>query len=185
MSSVIKKSQKTFQTIKKRVVFSKGAVKLVDCDIKTSAGKILSRQVIEHPGCVVMIPKTADGKYLLVRQYRFPLRKKIWEFPAGGREKNESFTAAAKRELMEEIAMRPRKLKKLFEFYPTPGISGEKMVMYLAENFTRARMPCDEDEDLEVREFSSPEIDKMIREKKIIDGKTLLGFFYLKINKNP
>jgi ADP-ribose pyrophosphatase len=163
----------------KKVIFSKGPIRLVDCKVRTPQGKVLSRQVLEHPGCVVIIPRTASGKYMLVKQYRFPLEKYLWEFPAGGREPGEGFPSAARRELMEEIGMKPGKLKKLLEFYPTPGVSGEKMHVFLATGLSPAVAQKDEDEDFELGTFSLSEISKMIRRGEIVDGKTLIGYFYL------
>ena len=171
---------KQYRVFEKKVIFSKGPICLVDCKVRTPRGKILSRQVLEHPGCVVIIPRTDAGKYILVRQYRFPLEKHLWEFPAGGKEFGETFPQAAKRELMEEIGMRPGKLKKLLEFYPTPGVSGEKMHVFLAWGLMPAIAQKDEDEDFELGTFSLPEIGRMIRRGEIVDGKTLIGFFYLK-----
>ncbi len=173
-----------YRVFKKRVVFSKGPIRLIDCKVRTPQGKILSRQVLEHPGCVVIIPRTHAGKYILVRQYRFPLEKYLWEFPAGGREPGETFPHAAARELMEEIGMRPGRLKKLLEFYPTPGVSGEKMHVFLARDLKPAVAEKDEDEDFELGTFSHSEIGRMIRRGEITDGKTLIGFFYLKKSKN-
>ncbi len=177
-------AKKKYKVFEKKVIFSKGPIRLIDCKVRTPHGKVLSRQVLEHPGCVVIIPRTDAGKYILVRQYRFPLEKHLWEFPAGGKEPGETFPQAAKRELMEEIGMRPGKLVKLLEFYPTPGVSGEKMHVFLASRLKPAVAPKDEDEDFELGTFSLPEIGRMIRRGEIVDGKTLIGFFYLKKPKN-
>jgi ADP-ribose pyrophosphatase len=173
-------AKKQYGVFQKKLIFSKGPIRLVDCKVRTPFGKVLSRQVLEHPGCVVIIPRTNEGKYVLVKQYRFPLEKHLWEFPAGGKEPQESFPQAAKRELMEEIGMKPGQLRKLLAFYPTPGVSGEKMHVFLATKLSPATAPKDEDEDFEVRAFSMNEIGRMVRSGKICDGKTLVGFFYLK-----
>jgi len=178
---MVKKQYKVFQ---KKVIFSKGPIRLVDCKVRTPEGKTLSRQVLEHPGCVVIMPRTEDGKYILVRQYRFPLETYLWEFPAGGRELSETFPHAAKRELMEEVGMKPGVLKKILEFYPTPGVSGEKMHVFLASKLSLAVAPKDDDEDFELGVFSLREIGHMIRLGKIVDGKTLIGYFYLKNQEN-
>ena len=143
-------TKKNYKILRKKVLFKKGPIHLVNYRVRTPHGKVLSRQVLEHPGCVAIIPRTASGKYILVRQYRFPLAKHLWEFPAGGREPGESFSAAARRELMEEIGMRPGRLQKIIAFFPTPGVSGEKMHLYLASSLRPASAPKDEDE-----EFSS------------------------------
>lgn len=177
-------AKKAYQVFQKKRIFSKGPIRLVDCKVRTPQGKILSRQILEHPGCVVIVPRTSSGQYILVRQYRFPLQKHLWEFPAGGKEPGETFSQAAKRELMEEIGMRPGRLQKLLEFYPTPGVSGEKMHVFLASGLKRAVAPKDEDEDFELGIFGLAEIGRMIRRGEIIDGKTLIGFFYLKYPGN-
>ena len=143
-------------------------------------GMVLSRQILEHPGSVVIIPRVAKDRYLLVRQFRFASRDWLWEFPAGGLDRRrESLREAAVRELMEEAGFRPGRLTKLFKFYPTPGISGEQMHLFLAEKLIPGHAACDEDEEIEVREFSSRQIETMIRRGKIVDAKTIAGFLYL------
>ena len=178
------KNKKAYSVLKKKLIFSKGPIRLVDCKVRTPEGKLLSRQILEHPGCVVILPRTTDGKYVLVRQYRFPLEKHLWEFPAGGCEPGESFPCAAKRELMEEIGMKPGRLEKLMAFYPTPGVSGEKMHVFLASKLTPAFAQKDEDEDFQLGFFSLAEIGRRIRRGTIVDGKTSIGYFYLKNLKN-
>ena len=177
-------AKKKYRVFQKKVIFSKGPIRLVDCRVSTPSGKVLSRQVLEHPGCVVIMPQTSGKKYVLVKQYRFPLERDLWEFPAGGKEPGESFPQAAKRELMEEIGMKPGRLTKCLAFYPTPGVSGEKMHVFLATNLSPATATKDEDEDFKVKAFSLGEIGRMIESGKICDGKTLIGFFYLKNLKN-
>lgn len=169
-------AKKRYRVLKKKIIFSRGPIHLVDCDIHTPHGKVLSRQILEHPGCVVIIPKTKTGKYILVRQYRFPLGKHLWEFPAGGRESGESFPAAAKRELMEEIGMCPGRLKKLTAFYPTPGVSAEKMHLFLAWELLPKIAEKDEDEEFEIGQFTLAQLGRMIARGQIVDGKTLIGF---------
>ena len=170
------KRKKPFHVKKRRILFSKGPVCWVDCTISMPDGRAISRQILEHPGAVVMIPQIRPGCYLLIRQFRFAARDWLWEFPAGGIERGESLKAAATRELIEECGVRPRRLTPLVHFYPTPGISGEIMYLYLAEDLVPEYAAGDEDEAIEKREFSLAEIGAMIRQGKIIDGKTLLGF---------
>ena len=173
------KSKRTFRVKRRRVIFSKGPIHLVDCAVQMPDGRILSRQVLEHPGAVVIIPKIRRGRYFLIRQFRFATRDWLWEFPAGGVESGESLKQAARRELIEECGLRPRRLTKLVQFYPTPGISGEIMHLYLAEDLVPDHAEGDEDEAIRKREFSLGEIGTMIRRGVIRDAKTIVGFFYL------
>ena len=170
---------KKYRVIKKKVIFSKGPIHLVDCEIQMPSGNRLSRQILEHPGAVVIIPRIKKDRYLLIKQFRFATGDWIWEFPAGGIERGESLLKSAARELIEETGFRPRKLKKLMQFYPTPGISSEIMYLYLAENLVPEFAKGDEDEAIEVHDFSFAQIGKMIRQGKIIDGKTILSYYVL------
>ena len=174
------KKTKRYRVKTRRVIFSKGPIHLVDCEVEMPSGRTLSRQILEHPGAVVILPRTRRGRFLLVRQFRFAARDWLWEFPAGGIEPGESLKAAAQRELREECGFRPRRLKKLVRFYPTPGISGEIMVLFLAEGLVADPAAGDEDEVIEQKEFTLAQIGRMIRTGRIIDAKTILGYFYLK-----
>lgn len=171
---------KNYQVLKRRVIFSKGPIHLVDCEVQMPGGKVLSRQILEHPGAVVIIPKRGPDRYVLIRQFRFATQGWLWEFPAGGIEAGESLRQAAARELAEEVGLKPGKLKKLCQFFPTPGISGEIMYLYLAENLASSKAEKDEDEEIETAEFSLSAIGRMIKRGRIRDAKTILGYFYLR-----
>jgi len=172
--------KKAYQVRKRKVVFSKGPIHLVDCEVEMPDGSRLSRQIIEHPGAVVIIPRVSKERYLLIRQFRFAAKGWLWEFPAGGIERGESLKKAARRELIEETGFRPRKLTKLLQFYPTPGISGEIMYLFLAEHLVPDYAPCDADEDIEVKEFSLSTLESMMKRGEIVDGKTILSYMILK-----
>ena len=109
--------------LSRRVVFRKGPITLTDSVVKMPDGSTHSRQILEHPGAVVIIPKIGKDKYILIRQYRFAAKNWLYEFPAGGIEKGENLAAAAKRELTEETGYKPLKLSKAVDFFPTPGIA--------------------------------------------------------------
>lgn len=177
MNKAVKKTD--FSVSKKNIVFSKGPIHLVDCEVHMGSGKILSRQILEHPGSVVIIPRFSKNRYVLIRQFRFAAGEWLWEFPAGGIEEGETFKQAASRELMEEIGYRPGKMRKLLSFYPSPGISSEVMHLFLAEELRPKKEPPDEDEEIEMQIFSVKDIDEMITKGKIQDGKTILGFYLL------
>ncbi len=172
-----------FQVKTRKVIFSKGPIHLVDCKVKMPSGRVLSRQVLEHPGAVVIIPEICPGRYLLIHQFRFAAKGWIWEFPAGGIESGETLRQTAARELTEEVGYRPRRLRKLFQFYPTPGVSGEIMYLFLAQDLIPASARGDEDEEIRVREFSLRELEQMVERGRIQDAKTILGIYYLKMSR--
>lgn len=175
--------KKKFTVHSRKVIYQKGPITLVDCDVSTAGGKRLSRQILEHNGAVVILPKAGPDRYLLIRQFRFAAKDWLWEFPAGGLEKGEALASAAKRELMEETGFRPRKIKKALEFFPTPGICAEIMYLYLAEDLVPDKAEADEDEEIDAVSFSLAQIGRMIKEGEIRDAKTIIGYFYLKCGR--
>src|SRR5437016_10705411 len=102
---------------------------------------------------------------------------KMWERPARRLDPGESPLQAAKRELTEETGYKARKWTKLVTFYASPGYVAEKMTIFLATDLTEGKAQPMDDERIECRWFSSAEIDSMLRSGKIIDGKTMIGFF--------
>jgi len=137
-----------------------------------------TREVVEHHGSVVIIPRLPNGNILLVRQYRYPARKRLWELVAGSMEPGESVIRAARRELLEETGYRAGTLKRLFSFYPSPGFLTEKMHLVEARDLKASEANPEDDERIEVGEFSKTQLGKLLREKRIIDGKTLVGLLW-------
>src|SRR5438105_13974721 len=140
-------------------------------------GYEIHRSIVRHAGSAVMMAVDAKKRILLVRQYRLPAGMAMWELPAGRLDPGEKPLQAAKRELIEETGYRARKWRKLAAFYPSPGFVAEKMTIFLATELTEGEAQPMEDERIECRWFSAGEIDSMLRSGKIIDGKTMIGYF--------
>lgn len=140
----------------------------------------IHRAIVQHIGSAVMMAVDDRRRILLVRQYRLPARQYLWELPAGRLDEGETPLQAAKRELIEETGYRARKWDKLAVFYPSPGYVAEKMTIYLATNLTEGESTPMEDERIEVRWFSAKELDGWIASGKIIDAKTMIGYFHWK-----
>lgn len=136
----------------------------------------IKRAIVQHGGSAVMMPVDDRKHVLLVRQYRLPARQYLWELPAGRLDEGETPLQAAKRELVEETGYRARSWKKIAEFYPSPGFLAEKMTIYLATGLTEGTKAPMEDERIETRWYSAPEIDRLIESGKILDAKTQIGF---------
>jgi ADP-ribose pyrophosphatase len=136
----------------------------------------IKRSVVRHNGSAVMMAVDDKKRILLVRQYRLPADKYLWELPAGKVDEGETPLQAAKRELIEETGYRARSWKKLSTFFPSPGFVAERMTIYLATELTAGTATPMDDERIEARWFPSKELGKMIDEGKIEDGKTIIGF---------
>src|SRR5256885_9326193 len=89
------------------------------------------REVITHPGSVVVLPVLPDGRILLIRQYRYATRQYLWELVAGRIDAGESPRKAAARELIEETGYRARKFRIFLDVFPTPGLLEERMFVLL------------------------------------------------------
>jgi ADP-ribose pyrophosphatase len=136
----------------------------------------IKRAIVQHPGSAVVMPVDDKKRILLVRQYRLPALKYLWELPAGRVDAGETPLQAARRELAEETGYRARKFEKLAVFFPSPGFLAEKMTIYIAHGLTEGKKTPMEDERIETRWFTTKEIDGLIQSYKIIDAKTQIGF---------
>jgi ADP-ribose pyrophosphatase len=134
-------------------------------------GKPFQFATIEHPGAVVILPLPSPGRILLLHQYRQSLRKFIFELPAGTLGKGEAPLACAEREIREETGYRARHWKELGILHPLPGFC------FVASELTPDPANADEDEVIEVREYSIAEIDNLILRGDITDTKTLALLF--------
>jgi ADP-ribose pyrophosphatase len=143
------------------------------------SGVEATREVVCHPGSVVVLPLLNDGRVLLVRQFRYAAGKSLWELVAGGIEPGEGALAAAQRELREEAGYLARSLRCQFSFYPSPGFLSERMVLVQARGLTQARAEPEEDEHIRLGQFSRAQVRQMLRSKKIEDAKTLVGLLWL------
>lgn len=136
-------------------------------------GYVADLEVIEHPGAVLIIPVMADGRIILIRQYRPVIRSFIWELPAGTLGRHETPLACAKRELQEEIGYRAGTWKSLGFIYPAPGYTTEKIHLYEARRLRKALSRRDADEIITPRALTRAEVAGMIATGKIVDAKTI------------
>jgi ADP-ribose pyrophosphatase len=155
-----------------------GKVFDVDRDrVRMPNGREVSVDVVRHPPSVVIIPVPEPGQVILVKQYRYPVRRALWEFPAGSVDAGETPEAAARRECHEEIGQVPDTLVRLGAFLPTPGYCDEEMFIFRASGLAEAAGPAavDEDEDIEAKVFELREARDMVRRGEIVDMKTVVG----------
>jgi ADP-ribose pyrophosphatase len=155
-----------------------GKVFDVDRDrVRMPNGREVSVDVVRHLPSVVIIPVPEPGHVILIRQFRYPLQRWLWEFPAGSVDAGETPEAAARRECHEEIALVPDTVVRLASFYPTPGYCDEEMIFFRLSglNETDEQAEVDEDEDIEPKVFTLPDAREMVRRGEITDMKTVVG----------
>lgn len=133
-------------------------------------------EIVRHAPSVVLIPFEADGRVVLVRQYRAPLARTTIEFPAGRVESGESPEDAARRECEEEIGRVPDTIERLHGLYPAPGFCDEELIFFRVSGLRvpspdSTRRP-DDDEDIETRGVSIAEARAMLQRGEIVDLKT-------------
>ena len=138
----------------------------------------MTREIVHHPGSAVILPLFADGRILLIRQYRLAANARIWELPAGTRDAGETAFATAKRELEEETGYTSKTWRMLLEFFPSPGFVAERMSLYLASDIRPGKPRPEADERIAVRAFSAREALRLIEHGKIVDAKSLVGLLY-------
>jgi ADP-ribose pyrophosphatase len=137
------------------------------------------RDVITHNGSAVIVPVFADKTIALIKQYRQPAQKYLYEIPAGSLDKNDKNPEdGARRELEEEIGVTAGKIEKLTEFYVSPGFLSEKMFVFLATDLTETAQNLEADEILEIEKFTFEQAFEMIRKNEIEDAKTIIGLIF-------
>ncbi|MBD2188121.1 NUDIX hydrolase [Pseudanabaena mucicola] len=144
---------------------------------------------IKHPGAGMAVPVTADGKFVLVKQYRFAIQRYLLEFPAGTLEVGEDHGLTIRREIEEETGYSASQWQYLGGFYICPGYSDEIIHAYLAQGLTKLENPPaqDEDEEIEVVLMTRQEIENLLRSQSAdtsLDAKSITAF-YLAIQALP
>jgi ADP-ribose pyrophosphatase len=142
------------------------------------SGVEATREIVTHPGSVVVLPVFEDGRILLIRQYRHVTGQALWELVAGKRDGHEAFVEGARRELEEETGYRAKKLTQILDVFPSPGFVAENMVIFVAQGLTKGEARPEEDEKITPRIVTLREAERWIRTGKIRDAKTVAGILF-------
>ena len=174
-----RRTRKAIGKILRSKVVYKGSIFGVRRDeVLEPTGVRTTREVITHPGSVVVMPVLPDGRIILIRQYRHAARQFLWELVAGRMDPGESVRQAAVRELIEETGYRAKRLRVFLDLFPTPGFLEERMYILLAEGLKLGEAEPEEDEKIVVRVFTRAELEKMIQRGVLRDAKSIAGLLY-------
>ncbi|AEJ43582.1 NUDIX hydrolase [Alicyclobacillus acidocaldarius] len=167
------------QTVAEERLFTGRIIDVRRVTVKLPNGHTSTREVVLHPGAVAVLAEVDPGKVVLVRQFRKPCERELWEIPAGKLEPGEEPERAAARELSEETGYRcAGLLVPVHTFYTAPGFSNEKLHVYYTNDVERGAEHPDGDEFVESQVFSRDEICRMLAAGQIEDAKTLVALYW-------
>jgi len=161
-----------YELIEKQVLYQGDRVQL-EIHHLMFQGVRFRKEVVIHPGAVVIIPILDKEKVLLIRNLRYALNQVLIELPAGTLEKKEDAINCAGRELLEETGYLARRLKPMASFYASPGILTEKLYVFLAYDLQKQQQELEAGEDIQLLPTSLEHAMEMIRTGQIQDAKTI------------
>lgn len=161
------------EKIRETLIYDGKILKVTKDEVRLEDGTMTIREVIHHSGGVCVAPLTEDGKFIMVRQFRYPFQRTILEFPAGKKEIAEESFEAVKRELKEEVGATAKTWRSLGEIYPTIAYDTEVIHLYLAMDLEFGEATPDEGEFIEVEILPFKDVLQMVMNNEIRDAKTV------------
>ncbi|MCG8648182.1 MAG: NUDIX hydrolase [Pirellulales bacterium] len=146
-------------------------------ELTGSDGQTYVREVIRHPGAVVLLPLLDADTLVMIKNSRPTVGETLLELPAGTREPGESAEATAARELIEETGYQAGSLHEIHQFYSCPGICDELMHLFLATGLSEGDHCREATEQIENQLVRRGEVVQWIAEGRIRDAKTLVGLY--------
>lgn len=170
------------ETLESRLAYEGVFLKVFVDRVRCPDGHVAPREYLRHPGAVVTIPLRDDGRLILERQYRYPLRRSMIEFPAGKIDQGESLLECAQRELLEEAGYRAREWTYLGSFHNAIGYSDEEIYFYVARGLTHEGAATDDGEVIEILDAGLDELLGMVAAGQVSDAKTIIGAYWLQLH---
>jgi len=161
-------------TLESNVVFEGKILKVKVDKVRLPNGRESIREVVEHPGAVVVIP-LINNKVIMVEQFRYPVGKTLLELPAGKLDPGETPEECARRELEEETGYKAKEMIYLGRMYTSPGFSSEIIHIFLAKDMEKGINKTDEDELLNVVEENFEDVVRKCLDGEIEDAKTVVA----------
>ena len=167
-----------FRKLTEEVVYRGSLVSAVRATFSAPDGQTFERDVVHHPGAVVVVPVVDHDTVLMVRQYRAAVDGELLELPAGKRDVDgEPVEETASRELIEEVGMRAGDLQLLARFYNSPGFCDELSWMFLARDLTSCESSAQgvEETHMAVERVPLAQVPGLVSTGEIVDAKSIIG----------
>ena len=161
--------------VSKKTIWRGRAVDFRVDTVRLPNGKSATREFMDHPGAVGVVPFADRNTVVMVRQYRHPVGEVTLELPAGKLDKGENALSCVKRELREETGYTAKTIKRLVEYWPTPAFANEVLHLYIATGLTPGKMNTDDDEFLQCVLVPFDKAIGMALSGEIKDSKTIIG----------
>ena len=162
------------QLIEKQTIYDGKKLRLEVHHLEDDEGNRHHREVVVHPGAVVILPFVDEQNIVMIRNKRYAVNEVLLELPAGTLEKGEAAMNCAGRELLEETGYLARRIKPLYSFYSSPGILSEKMHAFAAYDLQKKSPSLDEGEEIEAEVVPLADAIGMVRDGLIVDAKTIV-----------
>jgi ADP-ribose pyrophosphatase len=160
-------------------VFDGHLMKVNQDRVRLPNGQESVREYTEHPGAVAIIAVLDDGRYVMERQFRYPMHRVFLEFPAGKIDPGEDPLQTAHRELLEETGYAASSMQFLTTIHPVISYSTEKIHLYVARGLQLNQQQLDHNEFLDVVLMEPAELMRQIKAGEVSDVKTIIGAFWL------
>ena len=168
-------SQLRERLIASRTVFEGRLIAVRVDEVELPDGKRATREIVPHPGAVVIAPLLDDGRVVMIQQYRHAAGKVLWELPAGLLEAGEDPEQAARRELAEEVGYEAGEMRRLFSAYLSPGFSGELAHVFLARRLRKVEARAESDEHIRAALLPLSEAVAMVRRGEVQNAPAICG----------
>ena len=169
------------RTVHSETIYDGKIIKVTRDQAELPDGNLALREVVCHPGGVCVLALDKDNNAALVQQFRYPIGQLLLELPAGKLEHGEDPYPAAVRELSEETGLEAAEWTELGYIFASPGISTERIYLYLARGLTRKEQHLDEEEFLSVQTIPFDQLLRQVMDGTISDGKTVAAALKAKV----
>lgn len=142
------------------------------------SGELIQKEVIRHPGAVVIVPVMNDGRICLIKNFRIAVNQTLLELPAGTLEPPEPPQETARRELIEETGFRCDSMQSLINFHMSPGILDEQMHAFVATGLQAGDKALEKGEQIVNYPVTINELNEIIKRGELKDSKSLSTLLY-------